>query len=77
MLTPDGWLIVSSMLLQMSEVQAGGATVFTDIGASVLPKKVQFCFIYVFLSMLLGEYLSEILIVQPLGVPAGVSSVLV
>lgn len=29
----------------MSDVQAGGATVFTDIGASVLPKKVQFVYI--------------------------------
>lgn len=28
-------------MLQMSDVQAGGATVFTDIGASVWPKKVQ------------------------------------
>lgn len=63
-------------MLQMSEVQAGGATVFTDIGASVSPKKVQFMFFF-FKLMLLGEYLLEILIVQSLGVPAGVSSVLV
>lgn len=63
-------------MLQMSEVQAGGATVFTDIGASVSPKKVQFMFVF-FKLMLLGEYLLEILIVQSLGVPAGVSSVLV
>lgn len=64
-------------MLQMSEVQAGGATVFTDIGASVLPKKVQFCFIYLFFYQCCWENLSEILIVQSLGVPAGVSRVLV
>uniref|UniRef100_A0A3Q2TN96 procollagen-proline 4-dioxygenase n=1 Tax=Fundulus heteroclitus TaxID=8078 RepID=A0A3Q2TN96_FUNHE len=34
-----GRLTVSSFLLQMSDVQAGGATVFTDIGAAVKPKK--------------------------------------
>lgn len=36
----DGWLTVSPFTLQMSDVQAGGATVFTDIGVSMLPKKV-------------------------------------
>lgn len=30
-----------SSSLQMSDVQAGGATVFTDVGAAVQPKKVQ------------------------------------
>lgn len=71
--TPDGWLIISSFTLQMSDVQAGGATVFTDIGASVLPQKVQFFFT----SMLQAELLSKILIVQCFYAPAGVSSVLV
>lgn len=71
--TPDGWLIISSFTLQMSDVQAGGATVFTDIGASVLPQKVQ----VFFTSMLQAELLSNILIVQCFYAPAGVSSVLV
>lgn len=52
-LTHNGWLIISSFTLQMSDVQAGGATVFTDIGASVSPKKVHFCLMYAFLSTLL------------------------
>lgn len=34
-------LTLSSFPLQMTDVQAGGATVFTDIGAAVKPKKVQ------------------------------------
>ncbi|XP_038586957.1 prolyl 4-hydroxylase subunit alpha-1-like [Micropterus salmoides] len=33
---------IATWLLYMSDVQAGGATVFTDVGASVRPKKVQF-----------------------------------
>ncbi|XP_029681400.1 prolyl 4-hydroxylase subunit alpha-1-like isoform X2 [Takifugu rubripes] len=37
---------IATWLLYMSEVQAGGATVFTDIGASVSPKKGSAVFWY-------------------------------
>ncbi|CAF90979.1 unnamed protein product, partial [Tetraodon nigroviridis] len=41
------WLLyVSAAVLRMSDVQAGGATVFTDIGASVLPQKGSAVFWY-------------------------------
>lgn len=61
-------------MLQMSDVRAGGATVFTDIGASVSPKKVRLLFKMI---IIISDYLSGVLIPQFLIVPAGVSGFLV